>query len=102
MLVLCLSSTDTTDVQSGFAEEYSDTNYTSIIHQTHFISSKQVKSKLSCVLGCLSVNDCSMSVFNQISYQCMFYNTFPLIDQELLPDNNIIVFVFQQTIQRKS
>jgi hypothetical protein len=31
----------------------------------------------------------------------MLYNTFPVIDQELLFDNNIIVSVFQQTIQRK-
>jgi hypothetical protein len=89
-------------MQSGFAEEYLNKNYTPIIHQTRVISSRQVKSKLSCVLECLNVNDCSMSVFNQTNYQCMFYNTFPIIDQELLPDNNIIVFVFQQTIQRKS
>jgi hypothetical protein len=65
------------------------------------MKSKQVDSKSSCLFECLNENDCSMTVFNQPNYQCMLYNIFPVIDQELLSANNIVVSIFQQTIQRK-
>jgi hypothetical protein len=101
MLLLFLSSIDTDEERSGFVEEYLNTNYTPMIYQTSYMSSKQVDSKLSCLFECLNVNDCSMTVFNETNCQCMFYNIFPVVDQEFLPDNNIVVSVFQRTIQRK-
>jgi hypothetical protein len=94
MMLLFVSSIDTTDKGSGFVEEYSNKNYIPMISQTHYMSSKQVDSKSSCLLECLNGNDCSMTVFNQNRSQRMFYNVFPIIDREFLPDDNIIVFVF--------
>jgi hypothetical protein len=101
IFLLFVSSIDTTEIQSGFIEEYLNKNYVPMIHQTSYMKSKQMNSKTSCLFECLNENDCSMTVFNQTNYQCMLYNIFPVINQELVFDNNIIVSVFQQTIQRK-
>jgi hypothetical protein len=102
IFLLCVSSIEAAvENRAGFAEEYLNTNYTPMIRQTHYMVSKQVDSKDSCPFECLRENDCSLIVFNQSNYQCMIYNIYPVIDQELLPDNNIIVYVFQQTIERK-
>jgi hypothetical protein len=101
VLILFVSLIDMTEIRSGFGQEYSNINYTSLIRQTNFIVNKEVDSKLACSLKCLSVDDCSMVVFNETNFECMIYNIYPVIDQELLPDNNIIVFVFEQIIERK-
>ena len=95
-----VSSADTTEQRSGFSTEYSGKNYTSLI-RTPYLTSKWVDSKLSCLFQCLSDDGCSMIVFNLTNSQCMLYNISPMIDQELLPDSNSIVFVLQRTDQRK-
>ncbi len=42
-----------------------------------------------------------ISSINETNFQCMIYNIYPLIHQEFLPNDNVIVFIFQRTIQRK-
>jgi hypothetical protein len=89
------------DILSGFAKEYLNKNYTPLIVETRPMISTQVSSKLTCLTTCLNENDCSLAVFNMTDNQCAIYNLFPLVDEELLPDANIIVFSFAETIQRK-
>jgi hypothetical protein len=101
IILLFVSSIDTDEKRSGFVEEYVNTNYIPMISQTRYLASIQVESKLFCLLECLSVNDCSMIVYNQTNYQCTLYDIFPVVDQELSFENNIITSVFQRTIQRK-
>lgn len=101
IFLLFVSSTDTAETQSGYLEEYVNTNYTPMISQTRYMANTKVDSKLSCHFTCLDEDDCSMTVFNQTNYQCMLYNIFPVVDQELLHADNIIVSIFERTIQRK-
>jgi len=101
IFLLFVSLINTDEIQSGFVEEYLNKNYTPMIVQTIYMEIKQVNSKSSCLFECLNENGCSMTVFNQMNYQCMLYNIFPVIDQELLSANNIVVYIFQETIQRK-
>jgi hypothetical protein len=62
--------------------------------------STQASTKLKCLMTCLNEQDCSLVVFNKVSFQCEIYNLFPIVDQELLPDNNVIVFVIDFILQR--
>ncbi len=101
MFLLFVSSTDTAETRSGYLEEYVNTNYTPMISQTRYMTNTKVDSKLSCHFTCLDEDDCSMTVFNQTNYQCMLYNIFPVVDQELLDADNIIVSIFERTIQGK-
>jgi len=84
----------------GFAKEYLNT-YTPLIVETRPMTSSCVSSKLTCLTACLNQNSCSLAVFNKIDNQCALYNLFALVDEELLLDNNIIVFSFEETIQCK-
>ena len=101
MFLLFVSSFDAAETRSGYVEEYLNKNYKPMIHQTSCMANTKVDSQLSCQFTCLDEDDCSMTVFDQTNYQCMLYNTFPVVDQELLDADNIIVSIFEQTIQRK-
>jgi hypothetical protein len=46
----------------------------------------------------LNKNDCSLIVFNTTDNQCALYNVLPIVEQELLPDDNTGVFLFQWII----
>jgi len=89
------------DCQSGFGDEYLNKKYTPLIVETNPMAIIQVSSKLQCIMVCLNNNDCSIAVFNVINYQCSIYNTFPIVEQELLPDHNNTVIIFEHKIERK-
>jgi len=85
---------------SGFGTPYLNTNYTPLIVETRPMISKQVLSTFTCLTACLNEQDCSLAVFDKTDNQCALYNLFPIVEQELLPDDNSIVYLFQRTIQR--
>ena len=86
-------SMDTVAQRSGYVNEYIGKNYMPVNSRTPYAINKQANSKLSCLFGCLYVNGCVMTVFNQTNSRCMLYDIYPNVKKELLPDRNIIVSV---------
>jgi hypothetical protein len=88
----------TLDYQSGFGKCYASKNYIPLIIESQPFAVTGVATKIDCLYTCLQEYDCSLVFFSKDDQQCKIYSLFPIVEQELLPDDNTIVYAFERTL----
>jgi hypothetical protein len=97
-ILMTLPLVFTLDYQSRFGTCYASKNYIPLIIESQPFAVTGVAAKIDCLYACLQEYDCSLVFFSKDDQQCKIYSLFSIVEQELLPDDNTIVYAFERTL----